>query len=101
MATPARHTQKLAAHLQRKFELTYDNYTDGIDILPGRKYDKIITVGTSQRFVHAFVDRETGDLYKPEGWNKPAKGVRGNIATPEGLWEVVERADRYGSYLYK
>ena len=62
----------------------------------GRKYLKII----QQQFddlgpnptneyrngsVHAFIDRETGDVYKPASWNKPAKHVRYNL---------LERSDR-------
>jgi hypothetical protein len=27
----------------------------------------------------AFVDKETGELLKPDGWKKPAKGSRGNL----------------------
>lgn len=29
--------------------------------------------------VHAFVDRQTGDVYKPASWKTPAKHARGNI----------------------
>ena len=63
-------------------------------IKKGRKYLKII----NQQFdtfqdrneyrdgsVHAFIDRETGDVYKPAGYNKPAKHVRYNL---------LERKDR-------
>ena len=63
-------------------------------IKKGRKYLKII----NQQFdtfqdrneyrdgsVHAFIDRETGDVYKPAGYNKPAKHVRYNL---------LERSDR-------
>jgi hypothetical protein len=31
-----------------------------------------------QRSAYAFLDRE-GNIYKPDGWNRPAKHVRGNI----------------------
>ena len=54
-------------------------------IKTGRKYHKII----SQEFdtfqdrneyrngsVHAFVDKNTGEVYKPASYNKPAKHVR-------------------------
>ena len=59
-------------------------------IKKGRKYLKIV----NQQFddmgpyatheyrdgsVHAFIDRETGDVYKPAGYNKPAKHVRYNL----------------------
>lgn len=29
--------------------------------------------------VHSFINRETGDVLKADGWKTPAKGVRGNI----------------------
>ena len=69
----------------------------------GRKYLKII----QQQFddmgpnptneyrngsVHAFIDRETGDVYKPAGWAKPAKHVRYNL---------LERKDREYLFDYK
>ena len=69
----------------------------------GRKYLKII----QQQFddmgpnptneyrngsVHAFIDRETGDVYKPAGWAKPAKHVRYNL---------LERKDREFLFDYK
>ena len=70
-------------------------------IKKGRKYLKII----NQQFdtfqdrneyrdgsVHAFIDRETGDVYKPAGYNKPAKHVRYNL---------LERSDRDFLFDYK
>jgi hypothetical protein len=41
--------------------------------MPGNKYSKSAV---------AFIDKATGDVYKPDGWKKPARGVRGNIFTP-------------------
>ena len=72
-------------------------------IKKGRKYLKIV----NQQFddmgpyathqyrdgsVHAFIDRETGDVYKPAGYNKPAKHVRYNL---------LERSDRDFLFDYK
>ena len=65
-------------------------------IQKGRKYLKIINqqyddMGPNPSYeykngsVHAFIDRETGDVYKPAGWAKPAKHVRYNL---------LERSDR-------
>ena len=62
----------------------------------GRKYLKIVNqqyddMGAYATYqyrdgsVHAFIDRETGDVYKPAGYNKPAKHVRYNL---------LERSDR-------
>ena len=50
----------------------------------GRKNAKIVKVddaGRGSRSVHSFVEIETGNILKAAGWNSPAKGVRGNIAT--------------------
>lgn len=51
----------------------------------GPKWIKIITTtygGKGQKSVFAFVDPNTGDIYKPAGWNAPAKGKRGNVNDP-------------------
>tara|TARA_S200000501_G_scaffold50688_1_gene40628 strand:+ start:90 stop:545 length:456 start_codon:yes stop_codon:yes gene_type:complete len=72
-------------------------------IQKGRKYLKIINrqyddMGSNPRneyrdgSVHAFIDRETGDVYKPAGWAKPAKHVRYNL---------LERKDREFLFDYK
>ena len=69
----------------------------------GRKYLKIINqqyddMGPNPSYeykngsVHAFIDRETGDVYKPAGWAKPAKHVRYNL---------LERSDRNFLFDYK
>ena len=43
----------------------------------GRKYHKIVMETESQsRSVHAFVDKKTGEIYKPASWKSPAKHVR-------------------------
>lgn len=71
---------------------------------PGAKFVRIVMDsnpgGQYGRSVHAFVDLATGDLYKAAGWKAPAKGVRGNIATADGLAEVQARFNWSGGYLY-
>lgn len=32
-----------------------------------------------QEYIFCFIDKETGDIYKPAGTKAPAKGARGNI----------------------
>jgi hypothetical protein len=50
--------------------------------------------------VHAFVDRETGEVYKAASLLAPARGVRYEIATDDGLRQIVAVFDQEGTYLY-
>lgn len=72
---------------------------DRFEIEEGRKYVKIIKVGKWQRSVHSFVNKATGDLYKPAGWKAPIVDPRGNVYN--NLDDVLARADIFGGYLYK
>ena len=65
----------------------------------GRKYLKIVMVN-NQRSVHAFVDRKTGEIYKPAGWQGPAKHVRGQLLDSASREDILERCDWAGGYLY-
>ena len=71
----------------------------------GRKYHKIIMEipnlnrGPS-RSVHAFVDKKTGEVYKPASFKAPAKIVRYNLLMIESREECFSRADWAGGYLY-
>lgn len=48
--------------------------------------------------VHAFIDRTTGDVYKAEGWKRPAKGVRYNLLTQ---WDLITEVWTWNSgWLY-
>lgn len=62
-------------------------YDTVLEIKAGKRYDKIVAkeyvkatgqsnVGGS---VHSFVEKSTGNVFKPAGWNAPAKHARGNI----------------------
>ena len=77
----------------------------------GRKYFKVIKVEepfTSKNgvqhdkheCVEAFIDRQTGDIYKPAGWNKPAKGVRYNLRDQKSLISLYQNLDPFGGHLY-
>ncbi len=51
----------------------------------GRKYHKLIMeTGDSSRSVHAFIDKKTGEVYKPASFKSPAKHVRFNCLTNSG-----------------
>ena len=67
----------------------------------GRKYHKLIMeTGGGSRSVHAFVDKKTGDVFKPASFKAPAKIVRYNLLRIESREQCLERADWAGGYLY-
>jgi hypothetical protein len=67
----------------------------------GRKYHKIIMeTGGNSRSVHAFVDKKTGEVYKPASFKAPAKHVRFNLNIISSREECFRRADWSGAYLY-
>ena len=67
----------------------------------GRKYHKIIMeTEAGSRSVHAFVDKKTGEVYKPASFKAPAKIVRYNLLMIESREECFARADWAGGYLY-
>lgn len=90
--------QTLVTILNERFGLDSANPYGTFTVNPGKRYDKIVVVprGSSQTFVHAFIECETGYVLKPNGWSSPAKGVRFTDATDAG-----NSADPYGGYLYK
>jgi hypothetical protein len=51
--------------------------------------------------VHAFIDRKSGDVYKPASIKAPAKGVRFNLLIITDREWLLENADWAGSYLYR
>ena len=77
----------------------------------GRKYIKIVMqefddMGPSPKYeyrdssVHAFIDKKTGDVYKPAGYNKPAKHVRFNLLDDNSYEQCIHQASWAGGYLY-
>lgn len=68
---------------------------------PGATQNRIVQINEfGQESAHAFVKMATGDVHMAAGWVGPAKPVRGNVATPEGLAELIERARNSRTYLY-
>ena len=71
----------------------------------GRKYHKIIMEIPNEnrdpsRSVHAFVDKKTGEVYKPASYKAPAKIVRFNLLNIASREQCFARADWAGGYLY-
>ena len=80
-------------------------------VYSGRKYYKIVqqeydTFRDRNEYrdasVHAFVDKETGEVYKPAGWAKPAKHVRFDMRDVKQLKFLLDpkNVGWAGGYLY-
>ena len=81
------------------------------EIREGKKYYKIVQVefDTFQdrneyrdSSVHSFVDKNTGDVYKPASWKAPAKHVRYSFQSPEDIRFLLNpiNVGWAGGYLY-
>lgn len=88
-------------------EGSYD-YRMKFNIVEGRKYLRIEHEtgvnhdgSVTQKSIHAFVDKNTGFLYKSASWRSPAKGVRFNLLDKVSRDQCYRLADWAGSYLYK
>jgi hypothetical protein len=88
-------------HQQRIDELKNGILPIDYVIETGKKYHKVIMIdGGSSRSVHAFVDKNTGELYKSASWKSPAKGVRYDLRLIKDREYLLKNADWSGGYLY-
>ena len=92
-------TNELVTRLQADYDRQYKSNSNPCKfaITSGRKYHKILDRTGS---VHAFVNKQTGELYKPASWNAPAKRVRYDLRRIKQRHECFNNADWCGSYLY-
>ena len=92
---------QLCRSLEQNYQLRYPNSNTSVTFTMqfGRKYIKVIQDDSS---VHAFIDRNTGEVYKPASWKSPANIVRYDLRL------IAHRAklhdpkftDWAGGYLY-
>ena len=92
------YTQFLTQRLEQHYIQQYPDSTNKLTftIETGRRYLKII----QDNSVHAFVDKTTGDVYKPASWKSPAKIVRYNLLDEQSRIKCYQCADWSGGYLY-
>ena len=77
------------------------NYTWALSS-SGRKYHKIhMYINGERNSIHAFIDKKTGEVYKPASTKAPAKGVRFNLLIIEQREWLFQHADWAGGYLYR
>jgi hypothetical protein len=67
----------------------------------GRKYHKIMMSAAGARSIHAFIDKKTGEVYKPASIKGPAKNVRFNLLVINEREWLFQHADWAGGYLYQ
>ena len=92
-------TEELVTRLQKDYDRQYKNSSQPckFSITTGRKYHKILDKKGS---CHAFVNKETGEVFKPASWNAPAKHVRYDLRRIKQRRECFANADWAGGYLY-
>ena len=97
-----KHTLTLCDCLEDDFKRNHPNSDPyKFYIESGRKYHKIVMETESQsKSVHAFVDKKTGEVYKPASFKSPAKIVRFNLLEIASREQCFARADWAGGYLY-
>ena len=97
-----KYTLMLCDALELDFKTSHPNSDPyKFYIESGRKYHKIVMETESQsRSVHAFVDKKTGDVYKPASFKAPAKHVRFNLCIISDREWLLANADWAGGYLY-
>jgi len=95
-----KNTFLLCKRLEENFNDNYPNRAGSrqYNVTTGRKYHKIVE---GEGSAHAFVDKNTGEIYKPSGWSAPAKGVRYDLRLIEDREWLLENADWCGRYLYR
>jgi hypothetical protein len=82
------------AKIQAEFRKVHPNTTSDdlpyLDLMDGPRYVRVVRenrrvrdgrTDTISRSAFAFVDKQTGEILKPAGWNAPARHARGSVHT--------------------
>ena len=92
-------TEQLVTCLQDDYDRRYPDSSNPVrfEVNSGRKYLKINQINGG---VHAFVNKETGEVFKPASYKAPAKHVRYDLRRIKQRRECFANADWAGGYLY-
>ena len=103
-------TYGLCKSLEENYQQSYPNSSSDktFKMELGRKYWKIVQTDIDadgkvwSGGVHAFVDRNTGQVYKPASWKSPAKHVRYDMRIINNREQLhnPNYTDWAGGYLY-
>ena len=103
-------TYQLCKSLEENYQQSYPNSSSDktFKMEFGRKYIKIIQSDIDSNGkvwsggVHAFVDKNTGEVYKPASWKSPAKHVRYDLRIISHRQKLHDPkyTDWAGGYLY-
>lgn len=94
--SPEYHQEKI-----EKLTKGTDENMPEFTITEGKKYFKVVMKDGSHGSVHAFVNKQNGDVYKPASWKAPVKDARYNILDDVAREHCFTSVDPFGSYLYK
>ena len=100
---------QLCRSLEQNYNLRYPNSSAPVKFRMefGRKYIKVIHQDLRDgnyrdAGVHAFIDKNTGEVYKPASWKSPAKIVRYDLRliSDRAKLHTPNFTDWAGGYLY-
>lgn len=90
-----------AKALTEKFvdEEQYPRNSTHISVIPGHRFDKLVCGSRSgeQTLVYAFIERDTGDLYRAASWGRPEPLVR--YSSENLMSSALLNADPYAMFL--
>ena len=92
-------TEQLVTCLQNDYNRRYPDSPNSVrfEVNSGRKYLKINQINGG---VHAFVNKETREVFKPASYKAPAKHVRYDLRIINDRERCFSNADWAGAYLY-
>ena len=90
-------TKELVTRLQEDYDANSKAGRYKFEIQTGRKYHKIVA---KNQGVHAFVNKTTGEGFKPASYKAPAKHVRYDLRIIKDRKRCFSNADWAGGYLY-